>query len=114
MPSNDRPSWIPIVAAAATFAIHLAANPHYGFFRDELYFIVCGRNPALGARPVRAGEVQRRVLRRLALPRSPLHAQAPEPPLALVCPRHAGGRRDRASGLPLASGTWLSHARASP
>ncbi len=27
---------------------HLAANPHYGFFRDELYFIVCGRHPAFG------------------------------------------------------------------
>ena len=48
MQSNDRPSRIPLVAAAATFAIHLAANPHYGFFRDELYFIICGRHPALG------------------------------------------------------------------
>ncbi len=34
--------------AAATLAIHLAANPHYGFFRDELYFIVCGRHPDWG------------------------------------------------------------------
>jgi 4-amino-4-deoxy-L-arabinose transferase-like glycosyltransferase len=37
-----------VVAAAVTFAVHLLANPHYGFFRDELYFIVCGRHPALG------------------------------------------------------------------
>ena len=22
--------------------MHLAGNPHYGFFRDELYFIICG------------------------------------------------------------------------
>jgi hypothetical protein len=48
MESNDRPSRLPLFAAAATFAVHLAANPHYGFFRDELYFIVCGRHPALG------------------------------------------------------------------
>jgi len=26
------------------FALHLIGNPHYGFFRDELYFIICGRH----------------------------------------------------------------------
>lgn len=31
-----------------TFALHLAANPHYGYFRDELYFIICGFHPAWG------------------------------------------------------------------
>src|SRR5580704_12095683 len=36
------------IAALATFVLHLAANPHYGFFRDELYFIICGRHPAWG------------------------------------------------------------------
>jgi 4-amino-4-deoxy-L-arabinose transferase-like glycosyltransferase len=41
-------STIPLVAAALTFLVHLVANPHYGYFRDELYFIVCGRHPALG------------------------------------------------------------------
>jgi len=32
----------------ATFGVHLAANPHYGLFRDELYFIVCGLHPDFG------------------------------------------------------------------
>jgi len=32
----------------AALVIHLAANAHYGFFRDELYFIVCGWHPAAG------------------------------------------------------------------
>ena len=37
-----------IIAAAVTFIFHAIANPHYGFFRDELYFIICGRHPAFG------------------------------------------------------------------
>jgi 4-amino-4-deoxy-L-arabinose transferase-like glycosyltransferase len=39
---------IPLAAALVTLAVHLAGNPHYGFFRDELYFIICGFHPAFG------------------------------------------------------------------
>ena len=39
---------IPLVAALATLIVHLIGNPHYGFFRDELYFIICGFHPAWG------------------------------------------------------------------
>lgn len=39
---------IPPTAALATLIVHLAGNPHYGFFRDELYFIICGFHPAWG------------------------------------------------------------------
>ena len=34
--------------ALATLAIHLLVNGGYGFFRDELYFIVCGQHPDWG------------------------------------------------------------------
>ncbi|MDE2163593.1 MAG: glycosyltransferase family 39 protein [Alphaproteobacteria bacterium] len=40
-----RPS---IVLGLATIAVHLFVNSGYGFFRDELYFIVCGNHPAWG------------------------------------------------------------------
>jgi hypothetical protein len=39
---------LPVVAGAAAFLLHLVLNPHYGFFRDELYFIICGRHPQFG------------------------------------------------------------------
>ncbi|MCC2624900.1 MAG: hypothetical protein K0R14_773 [Burkholderiales bacterium] len=38
----------PLLLSIITLVIHLAGNPHYGFFRDELYFIMCGFRPALG------------------------------------------------------------------
>ncbi len=49
-PSPDGPGLQRQSAAFAlvTVLIHLAANPHYGFFRDELYYVACGRHPAWG------------------------------------------------------------------
>ncbi len=37
-----------LVLGAICLLIHVFANQHYGYFRDELYFIVCGRHPAWG------------------------------------------------------------------
>ena len=36
------------LAGTVVFLLHLIANPHYGFFRDELYFIICGFHPQFG------------------------------------------------------------------
>ena len=44
-PFADRPVF---VLGLATFALHLWVNGSYGYFRDELYFIVCGRHLAWG------------------------------------------------------------------
>ncbi len=41
----DRPE---LVLGLATLALHLWVNGAYGYFRDELYFVVCGRHPAWG------------------------------------------------------------------
>jgi 4-amino-4-deoxy-L-arabinose transferase-like glycosyltransferase len=40
-----RPS---VALALAYFLLHALANGHYGFLRDELYFIVCGDRPDFG------------------------------------------------------------------
>lgn len=37
-----------LIAALIVFAVHAALGARYNLFRDELYFIVCGRHPAFG------------------------------------------------------------------
>ncbi len=44
-PRNDTSIW---VLAALTLAMHLAFAGRYDIFRNELYYIVCGRHPAFG------------------------------------------------------------------
>ncbi len=39
---------VALTLAAATAAVHLAFADRYDLFRDELYFIVCGRHPSFG------------------------------------------------------------------
>lgn len=43
------PATVPLaVLALLKLAIQLAAIPHYGYFRDELYYLACADHPALG------------------------------------------------------------------
>ena len=37
-----------VILGAICLILHAVANQHYGVFRDELYFIVCGRHPDWG------------------------------------------------------------------
>jgi hypothetical protein len=49
IPPVDRPTLVWIAALAAMkLGLHLIFNGRYGFFRDELYYIVCGENLAWG------------------------------------------------------------------
>lgn len=48
MPSRLRPWLAPLAFAAAAILLHLACADRYGFFRDELYFVACGKRLAWG------------------------------------------------------------------
>jgi len=39
---------VALIWAAVALALHLLVANRYGFFRDELYFIVCGQHPQFG------------------------------------------------------------------
>src|ERR1700688_2949294 len=39
---------VALAIALPTFVVHLALANRYDVFRDELYFIICGRHPAFG------------------------------------------------------------------
>jgi MFS family permease len=43
--TRDRLKWL---LSGATLALHLSVSTRYDFFRDELYFIACGRHPQFG------------------------------------------------------------------
>ncbi|MDE2481922.1 MAG: glycosyltransferase family 39 protein [bacterium] len=42
---KHRNAWL---AAGVVLIVHALGNAHYGFFRDELYFIICGQHPQFG------------------------------------------------------------------
>jgi hypothetical protein len=48
MPSRLRPWLAPAILAAAVILLHLACGSRYGYFRDELYFVACGKRLAWG------------------------------------------------------------------
>jgi Dolichyl-phosphate-mannose-protein mannosyltransferase len=47
---NTTRDWLPpsVVLGLTSLMLHVLANGHYGIFRDELYFIVCGDRPDWG------------------------------------------------------------------
>jgi hypothetical protein len=49
---SESSSWstvaIPLGIAAVRALLYLIAAPHYGYFRDELYYLACGEHPAWG------------------------------------------------------------------
>jgi 4-amino-4-deoxy-L-arabinose transferase-like glycosyltransferase len=47
---SSRQTWLrpSLLLAAVSLLLHALANGHYGIFRDELYFIICGDRPDWG------------------------------------------------------------------
>lgn len=48
MRTRLRPFAVPAALALLALALHLACGGRHGFFRDELYFVACGRRLAFG------------------------------------------------------------------
>jgi len=47
-PEPSRISLLPIIFGGAALLVHLLTNSRYGYFRDELYYLVCGQHLAFG------------------------------------------------------------------
>ncbi len=48
-PTSDRGAlWAAWIVAAVVAVVHFGVASQYGIFRNELYFIICGRHPAFG------------------------------------------------------------------
>jgi hypothetical protein len=47
-PASPPRSRAPLAIAVAVFAIEMALAPRYGVFRDELYYVACGKHLAFG------------------------------------------------------------------